>query len=58
MKFSLLPLLVTGQSISAEIRKALGENRLQDAAREIMREYGLNCVETAYLLDIAVCEEN
>ncbi len=32
MKFSLVPLLVAGQSISATIRQALLENRLKDAA--------------------------
>jgi len=43
MKFSLVPLLITGQSISPEVRQALRENRLQDAAKLIMQEYGLSC---------------
>ncbi len=43
MKFSLVPLLLTGQSISPEARQALRENRLQDAAKPIMQEYGLSC---------------
>ena len=56
MKFSLVPLLLTGQSISAGVRQALRENRLKDAAALLMREYGLTCAEAANLLDVTPCE--
>ena len=57
MKFSLVPLLLTGQSISSEARQALRENRLKDAAEILMEQYGLSCVEAGDLVDISVCEE-
>lgn len=57
MKFSLVPLLLTGQSISAEARQALSENRLKDAAEILMAEYGLSCLEAGDLLDITACEQ-
>ena len=53
--FSLIPLLLTGQSISPEARQALRENRLKDAAVILMEEYGLSCVEAGNLLNITVC---
>ena len=53
--FSLIPLLLTGQSVSPEAREALRENRLQDAAVILMEEYGLSCVEAGNLLNITVC---
>ena len=53
--FSLIPLLLTGQSISPEARQALRENRLKDAAVILMDEYGLSCVEAGNLLNITVC---
>jgi hypothetical protein len=56
MKFSLVPLLLTGQSISAEARQALRENRLKDAAVIIMEEYGLSCAEASDLLSVSACE--
>ena len=56
MKFSLVPLLITGQSISPEVRQALRENRLQDATKLIMQEYGLSCIEAGQLLDVAACD--
>jgi hypothetical protein len=55
MKFSLMPMLLTGQSISPEARQALRENRLKDAA--VMARYGLSCVEAGDLLDITACEQ-
>jgi hypothetical protein len=57
MKFSLVPLLVNGKTIPDEARQALRENRAQDAAKVLMREYGLNCVEAGDLLDVTVCKE-
>ena len=56
--FSLAPLLVVDEDISAEARQALRENRLRDAARLLMRQYALNCVEAGNLLNVAVCEDN
>jgi len=56
--FSLAPLLVVDEDISAEARQALRENRLQDAARLLMRQYALNCVEAGNLLNVTVCEDN
>ena len=53
--FSLIPLLLTGQSISPEARQALREKRLNDAAVILMEEYGLSCVEAGNLLNITVC---
>ncbi|GEM_PF-6417610 len=56
-KFSLLPLLIAGRTLSAEIRRALRENRLREAAADIMREYGLSCVEVEHLLDFDACAD-
>ena len=58
MSFSLVPLLVTGQSISHEARQALRENRMQDAAAILMEQYGLNCSEAGQLLDLSLCKED
>ena len=58
MSLSILPLLVTGRSISPEARQALCENRMQDAASIIMEQYGLNCAEAGQLLDLSLCEED
>jgi hypothetical protein len=55
-RLSIVPLLITGQSISPKIRQALRENRLRDAAQLIIQEYGLNCVEASQLLDISACD--
>ena len=57
MSFSVVPLLLTGKSISPEARQALRENRLEDAAAILMQQYGLNCSESGQLLDLSVCEE-
>ena len=53
--FSLIPLLLTGQSISPEARQALRENRVKDAAVILMEEYGLSWVEAGNLLNITAC---
>jgi len=53
--FSLIPLLLTGQSISPEARQALRENRVKDAAVILMEEYGLSSVEAGNLLNITAC---
>jgi hypothetical protein len=57
MKFSIVPLLIGGESISPEIKQALQENRLRDAARLIMQQYGLSCVEADQLLDVSACDQ-
>ena len=56
MKFSLVPLLIAGQSISAQARQALLENRLKDAATLLMQEYGLTCAEAGDLLNVSQCD--
>jgi hypothetical protein len=53
--FSLVPLLVGGESISPAARQALRENRVKDAANMIMRDYGLSCVEVGNLLNLRAC---
>jgi hypothetical protein len=58
MSFSVVPLLVTGKSISPEARQALSENRMQDAAAILMEQYGLNCSEAGQLLDLSLCKED
>lgn len=55
MSFSVLPLLLVNRDISAEARRALVENRLQDAAQLLMRQYALSCLEVSHLVDISVC---
>jgi hypothetical protein len=56
MKFSFIPLLLTGKTISPGVRQALHENRVKDAAAMLVREYGLTCIEAGDLLDIAACD--
>jgi hypothetical protein len=56
MKFSIVPLLIGGESMSAEVKRALRQNRLRDAAKLIMQEYGLSCVEAGQLLDVPACD--
>jgi hypothetical protein len=53
--FSVVPLLLAEEQIPAEARRALVENRLLDAARLLMREYGLSCTEAGDLLDVSTC---
>ena len=55
MSLSVVPLLLTGESVSPEARNALRENRLKDAAVILMEEYGLSCTETSDLLDVSAC---
>jgi len=55
--FSVIPLLLAGQSISPEAREALRENRLKDAAVILMEKYGLSCVEASDLLGISACQD-
>lgn len=58
MSFSVVPLLITGKTISLVARQALRENRMQDAAVILMEQYGLNCSEAGQLLDLSLCKEN
>ena len=52
---SLLPLLLNSQSISLAARRALSENRINDAAIILMQDYGLSCVEAGDLLNVTAC---
>lgn len=55
MSFSLVPLLLAEEEVSADIREALLENRPEDAAEVLMQEYGLSCNEVSDLLDVSAC---
>jgi len=57
-KFSLVPMLLTGESISQEARQALRENRIRDAADILMKNYGLTCIEAEQLLDVSACKDD
>jgi hypothetical protein len=57
MSFSVLPLLLGNKQISVEVRRALVEKRLQDAAQGLMQEHGLSCLEASHLLDVSVCDQ-
>ena len=54
-KFSLVPLLLNGQTISSQAREALRENRIKDAAVMLMNDYGLTCREVGDLLNVGAC---
>ena len=54
MSFSLIPLRIFSDAISAETQKALRERRLQDAAKRLINEHGLTCREVEDLLDIVL----
>ena len=58
MRFSLIPLLIFSDIISAETQRSLRERRLQDAAKCLMKEHGLTCREVEDLLDIVLCKES
>ena len=58
MSFSLIPLLIFSDTISAETRKLLRERRLHDAAKRLMKEHGLTCREVEDLLDIVLCKDS
>ena len=53
--FSIVPLLLFNRDISAEVRRALVESRLRDAAQMLMREHGLSCIEAGDLLGVGAC---
>jgi hypothetical protein len=58
MKFSLIPILLAGKSISQKAQQALRENRLKDAADMLVKDYGLSCVEAGQLLGVFACEHD
>lgn len=58
MKLSFIPLLLGGKTLSDEARKALRENRREDAAALLMQQYDLDCYEANALLDVSMCEED
>ena len=57
MKLSFVPLLLGGKMLSPETRNALNEDRRQDAAALLMREYDLDCREAGELVDVSMCDE-
>jgi hypothetical protein len=58
MKLSFVPLLLGGKTLSDEARKALREDRREDAAALLMQQYDLDCHEAGALLDLSICEES
>jgi len=58
MSFSLIPLLIFSDTISAETRKSLRERRLQDAAKRLMNEHRLTSREVEDLLDIVLRKDS
>lgn len=57
MSFSVVPLLIGEDWLSAKARQALIENRLKDAAELFMKEYGLSRAEASDLLGISACQD-
>jgi hypothetical protein len=56
MKLSFVPLLLGGTMLSPEARNALSEDRREDAAALLMREYDLDCREAGELVDVSMCD--
>jgi len=54
-RLSVVPLLFADTQIPSDVRQALVENRLKDAAVILMEEYGLSWVEASNLLNITAC---
>jgi|SoiMethySBSTD1v2_1073268.scaffolds.fasta_scaffold128253_2 hypothetical protein len=50
--FSLLPLLLHGQSISSETRRALRENRVKDAAAILMKRLRIELCRGRRLIEM------
>jgi hypothetical protein len=57
MKLSFVPLLLGGKMLSPEARNAVSEDRREDAAALLMREYDLDCREAGELVDVSMCDE-
>ncbi len=49
MSLSVVPLLLVEEEIPPEVRRALVENRLQDAAGVLIREYRLSCAGALFM---------
>jgi hypothetical protein len=58
MTLTLVPMLLAGGSISPDARQALCENRLEDAARLLMRDSGLTQAEANDLLGLDVADSS
>lgn len=56
MRLSFVPLLLGGKTLSGEARRALIEDRREDAAALLMQQYDLDCREAGELLDVSLCE--
>ncbi|HEX2932009.1 MAG TPA: hypothetical protein VHV54_19940 [Candidatus Binatia bacterium] len=56
MRLSFVPLLLGGKTLSVEARRALIEDRREDAAALLMQQYDLDCREAGELLDVSLCE--
>ena len=56
MRFSVASLLLVEEGISPEVRRALVEHRLWDAAQLLRREYGLSRADAAVLLDMDITD--
>jgi hypothetical protein len=54
-RLSVVPLLLADGEVSTDARRALLENRLEDAAHALIREHGLSCIEAGDLLDVSAC---
>ena len=57
VSFSVVPLLIGEDWLSAKARQALIENRLKDAAELLMQEYGLSRAEASDLLGISAFQD-
>jgi len=58
MSLSLIPLLISSDTISAETQRTLREHRLHDAAKRLMKEHGLTCREVEDLLGIVLWKDS
>lgn len=58
MSFTFIPMLLAGKSISPKAKRALLENRLEDAALLLMKDHRLSCLEVRDLLNISTCLDN
>ncbi len=57
MKLSFVPLLLDESMLSPEARNAIRENRREDAAALLMRQYDLDCREAGELVDVSMCDD-
>jgi hypothetical protein len=52
MKLTMIPLLLRDERLSPEIRRAMAEGRMEQAADDLRNEYGLTSAEARALLDL------